>query len=66
MEILRDRFLDETRAFHLSIGLRSRTTEAHSLMTSLSPEEREQISRAIVHALDEIEQIFRPHLVQPR
>jgi hypothetical protein len=62
MEISRERFLDESRSYHLSIGLRSRTTEAHSLLTSLTPEEREQVSVAIVNAMDQIEKIVRSHL----
>ena len=63
MEIARERFLDDTRTYHLTIGIRSRTTEAHSLLTSLTPDEREQVSLAMVKALDQIEQIVRPRLV---
>lgn len=62
MEIARERFLDESRNYHLTIGIRSRTTEAHSLLTSLTTEEREQVSLAIVNALDQIERIVRQHL----
>ena len=62
MEISRERFLDESRSYHLSIGLRSRTTEAHSLLSLLTPDEREQVSLAIVNAMDQIEKIVRPHL----
>lgn len=62
MEIARERFLDDSRTYHLTFGVRSRTTEAHSLLTSLSPEEREQVSTAIVTAMDQIERIVRPHL----
>ena len=67
MEIARERFLDESRIYHLTIGLRSRTTEAHSLLTALTPDEREQVSAAIVKAMDQIEKIVRPHLaLQPK
>ena len=62
MEIARERFLDDSRTFHLTIGLRSRTTEAHSVLSLLTPDEREQVSNAIVTAMDRIEQIIRPHL----
>jgi peptidyl-tRNA hydrolase len=62
MEISRERFLDESRSYHLTIGIRSRTTEAHSLLSALTPEERDQVSIAIVKAMDQIEQIVRPHL----
>lgn len=62
MEIARERFLDDSRSYHLTIGIRSRTTEAHSLLTALTQEEREQVSNAIVAAMDQIERIVRPHL----
>ena len=66
MEIARERFLDDTRTYHLTMGIRSRTTEAHSLLTALTTDEREQVSVAIVRALDEVERIVRRHLVSPR
>lgn len=66
MEISRERFLDESRSYHLTIGLRSRTTEAHSLLTALTPEERDQVSTAIVNAMDQIEKIVRAHLSPPK
>jgi hypothetical protein len=62
MEISRERFLDDSRTYHVSIGIRSRTTQAHSLLTSLTPDERQQVSDAIVKAMDQIEKIVRPHL----
>jgi hypothetical protein len=66
MEISRERFLDDSRNLHFTIGVRSRTTEAHSLLSSLSPEEREQVSAAIVAAMDQIENIVRPRLTAAR
>ena len=66
MEISRERFLDESRSYHLTIGLRSRTTEAHSLLTALTPDEREQVNAAIVNAMDQIENIVRSHLSPPK
>jgi hypothetical protein len=65
MEIVRERFLDESRAFHVTLGLRSRTTEMHSAMSALTPAEREQVNLAIVHALDDIEGVLRAHLPAP-
>jgi hypothetical protein len=62
MDISRERFLDDSRTYHLTIGIRSRTTQAHSLLTSLTAEEREQVGAAIVTAMDQIEKIVRPHL----
>jgi hypothetical protein len=62
MEISRERFLDDSRTYHLTIGIRSRTTAAHSLLSALSPEQKEQVGAAIVTAMDQIEKIVRPHL----
>ena len=62
MEIARERFLDDSRTYHLTIGLRSRTTEAHSLLTSLTPDERALVSEAMVKAMDQIEKIVQSHL----
>jgi hypothetical protein len=62
MDISRERFLDDGRAYHLTIGIRSRTTEAHSLLSLLTSDEREQVGAAIVTAMDEIEKILRPHV----
>lgn len=62
MEISRERFLDDSRTYHLTIGIRSRTTAAHSLLSALTAEEREQVSTAIVKAMDQIEKIVRSHV----
>ena len=62
MEIARERFLDESRAYHLSLVLRSRTTEMHSALTALTPDQREQVSATLVRALNEVEGIVRAHL----
>ena len=66
MEIARERFLDDSRTYHLTIGVRSRTTEAHSVLTSLTPDEREQVSNAMVTAMDQIEKVLRSHLKSAR
>jgi hypothetical protein len=62
MEIVRERFLDESRAHHLTIALRSRTTEMHSLLTGLTPDERAQVGDALVRALNDIEPVLRARL----
>jgi hypothetical protein len=54
MEIARERFLDDSRLYHLTLILRSRTTETHSLLTSLTSDERDEVSVALARALDEI------------
>ena len=62
MEIVRERFLDESRDSHVTLGLRSRTTEMHSALSALTPAERDQVGLALVKALDDIERLLRPHL----
>ena len=54
MEIARERFLDDTRRYHLTLTLRSRTTEMHSALTALSSDERDRVGAALARALDEI------------
>ena len=54
MEIARERFLDDSRLYHLTLTLRSRTTEMHSVLTALSSDERDAVAIAIARALDEI------------
>jgi hypothetical protein len=66
MEIARERFLDDSRTYHFTIGVRSRTTAAHSLLSALTPDEREQVGAAIVAAMDQIEKIVRSHLKAAR
>lgn len=62
MEIARERFLDDSRTYHLTAGIRSRTTAAHSLLSALTDEERAQVGAAIVRALDEVERVVKQHL----
>jgi len=62
MEIARERFLDPTREYHLTLSIRSRTTPMHSALTALTPEERERVSRTLARAMDEIEAVVRTHL----
>jgi hypothetical protein len=58
MEIARERFLDDSRLYHLTLTLRSRTTETHSLLTSLTSDERDAVSVALAKALDEISAVM--------
>ena len=57
MEIARERFLDDTRRFHLTISLRSRTTEMHSALSALSPDQRDAVGLALARALDQIQEL---------
>jgi hypothetical protein len=62
MEIARERFLDLSRDYHLTLALRSRTTPMHSALTALTPDEREQVAAALARALDEIVEVVGRHL----
>ena len=58
MEIARERFLDDTRRFHLTLSLRSRTTEMHSALSALSPDERDAVGVALARALEAIQEVL--------
>ena len=62
MEIARERFLDDSKLYHLSLSLRSRTTEMHSVLSALSADERSAVGAAIAKALDEIGNVVKPRL----
>ena len=62
MEIVRERFLDDSKLYHLSLGLRSRTTEMHSVMSALTTDERDAVGAALARALDEIGVVIKPRL----
>ena len=66
MEIARERFLDESRQYHLSLSLRSRTTEMHSVLSALSGEERDAVGAALARALDEIQAVVGSRLESER
>jgi hypothetical protein len=62
MEIVRERFLDDSKLYHLTLGLRSRTTEMHSVLSALTSDERDAVGAVLARALDEIGQVVRPRL----
>ena len=57
MEISRERFLDDSRRYHLTLSVRSRTTEMHSLLSGLSPDQRDAVGATLARALDEIQAV---------
>ena len=57
MEIARERFLDDTRRYHLTLSVRSRTTEMHSALSALSPDQRDAVGLALARALDQIQEL---------
>ncbi len=60
MVISRDRFLDDSRRFHVTLGLASHTIEMHSLLTSLGSEGQQQVGDILVRALNDIHELLRP------
>jgi hypothetical protein len=66
MVIERERYLDDSAARLVSIGLRSRSTEMHSLLTALTAEERARVGDALARALDDIASLLRGKLQEPR
>ena len=63
MVIERERYLDDSAARLISLAVRSRSPEMHSLLTALTAEERTAVSDAI-GALDEIAAVLRPKLAE--
>jgi hypothetical protein len=66
MEIVRERFLDDSKLYHLALGLRSRTTEMHSVLSALTADERDAVGAVLARALDEIGSVVKPRLETER
>jgi hypothetical protein len=63
MEISRERFLDDSRRYHMTLSVRSRTTEMHSLLSGLSPDQRDAVGLALARALDDIQAAVGPNVL---
>jgi hypothetical protein len=57
MEISRERFFDDSRRYHVTLSLRSRTSEMHSILSALSPDQRDAVGAALARALDDIQTV---------
>ena len=64
MVIERERYLDDTAGRLISLGVRSRSPEMHSLLTALTAEERTAVADALARALDEIAAMLRAKLAE--
>ena len=64
MRIARERYLDDSTRWFLTLDLWTRTAEMHSAMDALSPEQRQAIGDAIVDALDRIARIVEPVAIE--
>jgi hypothetical protein len=67
VEISIDRYLDDGEALLMTLGLRSRTTEMHSVLSALDPVQRDAVRGALARALDDIARVMAPvAAAQPR
>ena len=64
MRIARERYLDDSTRWFLTLELWTRTAEMHSAMDALSPDQRQAIGDAIVDALDRIARIVEPVAIE--
>jgi hypothetical protein len=60
MEISVDRYLDDGADLFMTLGLRSRTTEMHSVLSALDTAQREAVQGALARALDDIAVVMAP------
>jgi len=64
MIIERERYLDDTAGRLISLGVRSRSPEMHSVLTALTADERAAIGDSLARALDDIAAILRAKLAK--
>jgi hypothetical protein len=60
MEITIDRYLDDGKASLVTLGLRSRTTEMHSVLSALDAAQRAAVQAALTKAMDDIVAVMQP------
>ena len=60
MEISIDRYLDDGKALLITLGLRSRTTEMHSVLSALDAAQRAAVQGALARAMDDIAAVMAP------
>jgi hypothetical protein len=58
MVIERDRYLDDSGDWLLSLALRSRSPATHSLLSDLDEAERRKVGESLAHALDDITRLL--------
>ena len=59
MQIARERFLDDSSQFAVSLVLQTRTTEMHSLLSDAPPDVRDAIGATLAQALDQVPALLR-------
>jgi len=60
MEITIDRYLDDGKASLVTLGLRSRTTEMHSVLSALDAGQKAAVHAALAKAMDDIVAVMQP------
>ncbi len=60
MEITIDRYLDDGKASLVTLGLRSRTTEMHSVLSALDAAQKAAVHAALSKAMDDIVAVMQP------
>lgn len=60
MEISIDRYLDDGKSSLVTLALRSRTTEMHSVLSALDAGQKAAVNKALKDALDEIVAVMQP------
>jgi hypothetical protein len=60
VEISIDRYLDDGETKLMTLGLRSRTTAMHSVLSALDADQRDAVQAALARALDEIGAVMTP------
>ena len=59
MDITRDVFLTDARAPYFTLTLASRDLQAHSILSSLTPDEHEQVADALTAATSAVVEVLR-------
>ena len=60
MEITIDRYIDDGKASLVTLGLRSRTTEMHRVLSALDAAQKAAVHAALTKAMDDIVAVMQP------
>lgn len=60
MEITIDRYLDDSKASLVTLALRSRATEMHSVLSALDARQKAAVQAALTKAMDDIAAVMQP------
>ena len=60
MEFSVDRYLDDGSSRLVTLAVRSRTTEAHSVLSVLDADQKAAVHAALTRAMDDISAVMRP------